>query len=371
MLIYLVCFASSAFFAFLAQKAKNKFLFVFLSIVSILITTILAGLRDVSIGIDTKNYYYGSWLRAMNSTSLSDFFRRYFLFSNDRTEVLSILLIGVTARLTGDFQMFLFLEHLIIISCLYIGAFRLQKHADPVFVLLCFYFLYYNHSLNITRQYISMAILFAAFADLEKRKYLRYLIFTLVAFLFHNTGILGLLPFIVYRVLYPSKWMKNVSLIRKMLVISAILSLFVLFVPAVRLLVEWGFLSRHYLVYLSDEEHAIPKIVILLLVAEAAMIFFFRRGFIRSDEKGDFYVFSSVAFLVLYQLALTISYGKRIASYFSMSNIITMGGIYKNRRLPFNRRFLHILILTAVVVYWLFFYVYKNSSQTIPYVLGI
>ena len=371
-MIYVICFSLSVFLAYVAKRSKSRSNFILFSILSILVTALLAGLRGISVGIDTANYYYGSWARAVASNSISDYFEIYFRYSSERVEILHALYISAIAKWTGNFHLFLFGMHLVIISGVYIGAFRMREHADPVLTLTLFYLLYYNHSLNITKQYVAMAILFAAAADLEKGKTQRYLFFVAIAFLVHNSGILGLLPFFIYTVLYPKKGVGEVPLRRRVLIGVLIVALFYGFIPLTQLLLGRGILSRHYAAYFLDTEGAIPKIVVLLLILEAVVLFFWWKNLRRYDKHGDFFIFCSVAFILIYQLATAISYGKRIAAYLSFLNIVTLGMLPESHKHIFkNEHVIRTGILLAALIYWLFFYVYKNYSRTFPYVLGI
>ena len=73
------------------------------------------------------------------------------------------------------------------------------KEAYPIcFGMLVFYYLFYNTSLNMMRQWIAMAILFMAFSYLILEEKKKYCILTLVACLFHTSAILGFAILIVY-----------------------------------------------------------------------------------------------------------------------------------------------------------------------------
>jgi len=370
-MIYVICFGISTFFAYIAKQANRRYSFIVFSVLSILVTTLLAGFRGLSVGIDTANYFYGSWTRAISSISFSQFFDAY-RYSSERFEILYVLIIGAIANWTGNFQILLFVMHLVIISGIYIGAFRMREHADPVLTLLLFYLLYYNHSLNITRQYMAMAIIFAAAADLEQGKILRYLFFIFVAFMIHNTGLLGLIPLMIYVVLYPKKRLDNVPFRRRVIIGALIVLVLFAFVPFVQFLISRGILSRYYATYFLDTEAAIPKVVILFLIIEAVSLFLMMRELRRNDSHADFFLFCSVAFILIYQLATVISYGKRIAAYFSFLNIVTIGMLPESqKRINFNSHIIRALVIFFALAYWIYCYAYQNNSQTFPYVLGI
>ena len=371
MVIYVICFLLSIAFAYLAKRSKRRAMFIFLSILSIAVTVTLAGLRDVSIGIDTSNYYKGTWATAMMSSSLRSYFRNILRSSSSRFEVLFTILVGLAAKGTGSFHVFKFMIHAIIIVCVYVGAFRMREHADPVFTLLLFYFLYYNHSLNISRQYVSMAIIFAAAADIEHRKILRYLLLVFVATLFHNTGLLGLMPLMIYLVLYPQKRLRNVSLTRRLFIIALIAAVYVGFVPLIQLLLSKGVLSAHYATYVRGVKEPIPGSVIIMLFAEAALLALCWKSFRANNKYGDFFLFTSVMFLVLYCMAPMIYYGKRVAAYLSFINIITVGMTTKTFQRKSNQRIIKGLVVFFAAAYWLYFYAYMNGSRTVPYILGV
>ena len=176
MIIYLVYFAVSAYFAYLARESESRKKAILFSLVSIAIPVLLAGARDFSIGIDVENYRTLTryWMGAASSESLLEYLTIY--SASGYGEYIFALYIGLIGQLTGDFRIFLALSHLVIVSGVYIGAFRQRKHVDPVLVLLLFYLFFFSHSLNIIRQYMAMAILFAALADIEQKKYGRYCI---------------------------------------------------------------------------------------------------------------------------------------------------------------------------------------------------
>ena len=161
MLEYLLCFRISVLFAYQAEKSKNKFIFLLFSLISILFPVILAALRDYSIGVDTSHYLRGTWSMAVKRTdSLSRFLTTYLRVSA-KDEIVYAWFLWIIAKISnGSNRIFLFATQLVIVGGVYIGAFRLKHHANPAFTMLIFYLLYYHHSLNITRQYMAMSIIF-------------------------------------------------------------------------------------------------------------------------------------------------------------------------------------------------------------------
>lgn len=372
-MIYLLCYAISILLAYTAKHTKNRSDFIVISILSISVTALLAGMRDLSIGTDTINYYTHPlyWDGAVNSAGLIDYLKHFAATSRTSVpEVVFALLIGVVQKTTGNYNVFLFIVHLVIVGCVYIGAFRLKDHADPVFTLAVFYLLYFGQTLNIYRQYMALAILFAILRDLEERHDKRYLIITAIAFFIHNTAILGIVPLLLYRILYPNNTHKFVPLIKKMALFSIIVIASASLIPVLRILIDMGIIKRNFLWYLNIENRESHALVLLFLMVEAIGILLFLRRY-RKLEHSDFFIFCSISFAALTYVGSFIKYGDRLAEYFSLINIISIGMIVKCQQSRENRVIVRGAALFVVLFYWLYVYAINNSSNTMPYLWGI
>jgi hypothetical protein len=366
---YLICFTCSVWFAYRAQKSRSKTGFVILSIISIAITVLLAGLRDISIGIDTLNFYNGTWMNAIRSSTLQSFLHLYNNYHISK-EYLYALIVGIVAKTTGDFHLLLVIIHSIIIGGFYIGACRFKKYADPALSLFLFYFFYFNTSLNIFRQFTAMAILFAAAADLGKGRHLRYLFFAMVAFFVHNTAVFGLLLLLLYRLLYPKGRLSNVPLSKRLLIYSFILIAVCSFLPLIRSLNSVGMFKK-YTFFINADSTSAFKAQRLMALVEVLGFVVFLREFRKKYSDSEFFLVCVFSFVVLYQLAAKIPYGQRLPAYFSFYNIVALGMLAKCSLLQRNRMIIQVLVVCAALVYWLFVHVHHNGNETIPYLLGI
>ena len=375
-MIYLVFFAASVYFAYLAFRAEDRKHFCLYSALSIAVTVFLAGMRDMDIGIDVKNYYYLAryWGSATQSESLQAYFAHY--MTTGYGEVVFALFIGLIGQLTGNFRLFLILSHLWIISGVYIGAFRQRKYVNPVLVLLLFYLFFFNHSLNIIRQYMAMAVIFAALADVEERKHLRYAIAVIFASLIHSTALLGLGALLIYWVLYGEielgrRGSVRVSMTVRRLIIAGGLMMAVWgFLPVARFLMSEGILPKKYWYYLYPEGLTPSLIVMGLLVLELAAVYFRRNQLREQTPFFDFFLMCSVSYLILQQLTGIIEYGKRIAAYYSLNNIITIALLASSCKTRKERILVHGGILAIALFYWWYMYVLRNASGTYPYGFG-
>lgn len=376
-MIYLLSFAASVLFAYFANKTENRKNFYIFSICSILVMVLLAGLRDYSIGIDTLNYlnkvYY--WKGAIRADSIIAYIKRYFLFGH--REPLFALIIGFIAQVFGEFRVFLFFSHSVILTGIYIGAYRLKKYVRPELVLLLFYLFYFNSSLNIIRQYIAMAIVFAFFVDLLERKYIRYIVAVVVAVLIHNTALLAFVPFIIHFALYPKKSIQEPRKNVKIILFATICIVTVLLIPMVKLFMTLGILNSKYNFFLNSEYTRMSFTRLGLHILEISGIILLYKELKEKYKLFDFFVLNSTAFFAFHQMATMILYGQRIAVYFALSNIVMICLLTKTKKeiCIFKRNIkLRHVITTAICLlalyYWVYQYVFSLADKTYPYLFG-
>ena len=409
-MIYLVCFAISLLFMYFANKTQNRKLFVAFSVGSILFPVLLAGLRDYSVGIDTMNYltYPRYWGGASSADSLGTYLKDYMDLGIG--EPLFALLCGAVAQLAGNYSVFLILVHTLIITGVYIGVYRFRKEVNPVAVMALFYLVFYNHSLNIMRQYMAMAIVFAVLADIMQGKYLRYCICVAIAMLLHTSAALGFVVLFVYWFVCgdwnwgigkvkclgqkakslickkvsaceekPEKapkcavaytlWdgFKTKILWRQVVLFAALGLLVLVFNPLCHLLIHIGLLSKRYLWFLNMQETGHATMVTLFLLLEMAAVIVLYKKLKKTNRLFDFFFACSGAYLILYQLSAFIVYGKRVAAYFSLANLITIAMLpraFDNKK---HRLFAYLAVFGVVLFYWLYSYALRNASGTFPY----
>lgn len=376
---YLICFILSLCFAYLAKLSASKMTFLIFSTISLTIMITLAALRDYSIGVDTLSYLRLNiyWQGATTSGSLIDYLKYYLI--NGSKEPLFALMLGVIAKVTGEYRVFLFLAQTVIMVGVYIGAYRMKEHANPLLTLLLFYLLYYNYTLNATRQYMALAILFAVVRDIEEGKYKRYIVFTIIATLIHNTSILGFALLLLYYLIYGRKELpkeetfvqrKKVSILRRIIIFGLLIGVFYFYDPISHTLINYGILNSKYLIYLDLKSNATFFASRMFLMVEIIGLGFFFKPFRNNNIHPDFFIFCSISFLLLFQLSTVIRAGARIARFFSLLNICTIGMIVNSQR-GIKKQIICILTISIALLYWIYTYAYINYSYTFPYIIGI
>lgn len=366
-MIYLVCFALSVLFAYFAQKSKSSKCFCLFSVVSIAFPVLLAGFRHYDVGIDTLNYYTKNmyWAGAVQAESLLEYLKMY--FPKGYGDPLFALLIGVIAQTTGNFTLFLVVAEAIVITGVYIGVFRHCKYVNPAFVLCVFYLFFFNSTLNVLRQYMAMAVLFAFLADIPRKKWLRYLVGVYIAFTIHSTAVIGLVPMFLYGVLEFKKGRGLSSFKREMLVSGILLGVVILFVPIIQLLTSIGLLNDRFLFFVENDAVS-PAIIMMCALAIGLLgVVLFIKQIREKCPVADFYIFNSLVYMVLLQLTFFVAYGKRIGLYFAFADLITVGLVEQASTKRKTQWLVRGSFLTIALVYWLYVYWLRNASGTMPY----
>ena len=215
MYIYFFSFGVSSFCFWYAEKKKGTLFYKLFVFVGLIIPISLAGLRDISIGTDTK-YYLRLFEVAKLTEKYVDFLNCRVIMENRLVPVkewemgYTLLVYGVS-RLSGSYQLLMIITHTIIILCVYFGMKHFEQEASIWMGMLSFFFLFFNISLNATRQWLAMAVLFYGFIYVVEDKKCKTLITLLIATSFHSSAFL----FIAICLLY---WYSQINNDRKILV---------------------------------------------------------------------------------------------------------------------------------------------------------
>lgn len=366
-MIYLVCFALSIWFAYLAQKTTTRRKFYLFSVISIALPVLLAGFRHYGVGIDTINYYVKNlyWAGAVKADSLFDCLK--ISFAGGKGDPLFALIMGIVAQTTGSFTVFLLVAQAIIMTGVYIGIFRHRKYVNPAFVLTIFYLFFFNSSLNVLRQYMAMAVLFAFLADIPQKKWKRYLIGVCIAMMLHSTAIIGVAPLVLYIVLEYKKGQGLNTAKRELAVSGLLLCMVLLFVPLIRLATALNLLNDRFLFFLRDSAVSPAVLMIGVLAVTLAAAYLYRKRIRSNCPSADFYIFNSMVYMVLLQLSFFIAYGKRIGLYLAFADLITIGLVEKAPKSRNVRWLVRGGLVVMALCYWAYVYGYRNASETLPY----
>lgn len=169
-------------FAFLCARIAeltNKKRYVIYIIVAF---SLVAGLRKSTVGIDTLGY-----INCIESISIGRLDLAYGLEWSFR-----YICYGLSFVLKEP-QMYLILFAFISNGLIALRLWDFRKHISFSWAITIYYVMFYMMSLNLMRQFVAIAIVFYATRYLSQGKHIKYLLFVLIATLFHQSALIGIL----------------------------------------------------------------------------------------------------------------------------------------------------------------------------------
>ena len=332
----------------------------------VLIPSILAGLRDFSVGVDVLVYGNEWFYRACRYTSLFKYLHDANAYSVNYGYA---FLNYIVSRFTNNPHWFyFFLELLDMIILLGI----MKSNQNKIDVVLCytlFFFFYFNESMNMMRQTPALLIVAYSSVFIENKKPFRFILCILLAMCFHTTAFAAFL-------LYPLSLLTE-SRNRK--IYNALLyALAVFFVVAfgniLDLLGVLGIVNpERYSVYLSASDAVGGRYVRILFFGLLFTLFSLvkRKLWKNSTYVKTLYMYCSFSFILSFMMLLySTSYIIRISYYFDIFLLIYMPMV--SDYLPVTagqqkKGCRKAIIAGMFIMYWLFVFVIRGGGNTIPY----
>lgn len=378
MAVYLLGFSLSLVLIAIAQK-KRKVAFWILSAISLLIPCLIAGLRNPNVGTDVMVYVKQLTHSSIISDDLGDYFRTYWYYSWKNVYVREYdlgfsFLVYVVGRLTNSLSCVLFAIEAFVVIPIYMAIARNRKKFPMWIGMLVFYFLFFNSSLNIMRQWIAMAFLLLAFQFLTEKKYWGTGLLTLFATFFHSTAIIAIPLYGIYWLLRRvdgSQFVQNrLQISAPMMVVGLMgfLSVVALFcMPVIFKILSLVGLSK-FNNYLEGNKLGIEFGQLVLRVPLFMILGLNWRDLRRKTRIAPFYTAMLIFDTVSSQLVSIDVMAYRISNYFALYSVLWLPQVCTSHRDRGIRVISVLLLLGYCLAYWYFTYVLQMRHETYPYV---
>lgn len=352
LLIYLGLAILSFNLAKIAEKT-NKKLYVWIIVI---LLSLVAGLRNISVGIDTKTYDM-----IFKNVSHGKFDLIYGV--EESFKYICDFLLKIWNNSNFLFFIFSFISNTLIL-------FRIWKERSIILYrwsVLAYYIVFFAFSLNGVRQFVAVAIVFYSTLYIKEGYYIKYIVGILFASLFHFSAFIGVI-YLLYDVLF-IKYFNNKRKIRYALFFTLII------VGAV--IVTLNILDR-YSRYFGFSSSLVGVMLIAKIIMFIISILFLsytsKDDNLEINDEGlmaRYYSIVSTRWyyftgLVLTSLDYYFSYMGRIGLYFYMFETIFLGNVFKSK----NKN-IFVLWIKFGYVLILMYYLYQNiisgSQGEIPY----
>lgn len=371
---YFFTFILSTWFVYLGEKSKNKnrrFYYIFF-ILAVLIVSFLAGVRDLNIGTDV--YTYGEWefKAAKNMKNIIQCLTR-----KSEIEPLYRLFVYFISRFANDSHWLYFFTGIFIYGFTLAGLNYYHRKISMPFAWLVYLLLYYGDTLNIMRQFMAISLMFWGFKFAIEHKYKTFILVFLVAFMIHNTAIIFLGIYWIYRYLQ-----KNDTFYKKVLIVLESIVLLVSYGYLLKILSSFGIINERFERYLNASFLfqinpiivRIPFIILIVLFLNR----FYKNNSSSTDSldgkyEADFLVIALILEMFTAEMRAVLPALYRFSYFFYGFKSIA----YTRLLVVFNKKSRLIVgftILAFLVVWWIYGNVIQGNNEIYPYtssILGI
>lgn len=369
MIIYLIVFLISILLIHFAEICKvRKEIKFFLILISLLLPSLLAGLRSYEIGSDTTGYglyWFNQAIRFNDWISFVKYAKGYSIDYGYAS------LLFIASRIGQDAHIFFFILSFLELSGLYVIVKRNCPREVISFSFFVYFLLYFNDSLNNMRQFPAVLIVLYSYRFIKEKKLISFLLSVILATFFHITAFFALL-------LYPVAWMarNRFSKLNLLLITAIVLIACFSFEQIFNIINQFGINLDRYEHYIYNAESG-GKFIRLFLFGSIWIIFLFNKKKYEkyiSNEADIFLFYStiSVAFTSLMFLGIT-NYIIRLSYYFDFFVLIYLPSIIKFDKMKMTRDgkikggTSFIIVVALLLFYWFITYVIRNGAQTVPY----
>lgn len=372
-MIYLIMFILSIIFLSLGLNYKKRIYGKFLIFIGLLFPCIMAGLRGITVGTDTKGYVLNLYNIAFKMDSFNSLIKMSELiyFSSDK---LYLLITYISSKWLNSFQIMLFIYQCLIIFPIYFSLKNIaKKNQDIVFGMLIFYFTLYNLSLNMVRQSIAISFVMLGFSYLKKEltlknKFLSFL-YLIIAIGFHDTALFGIIIYLIYLKLNnPKNNEKSKNLFCIIITCITVFSL-IFYKPLLIFIANIGIYPKA-LVYINKfSNFNIDFLGTIINVLLIIMVVLTKDQSKKMNLNYKFGLLLTILNLLISFIGIFITYTQRLSYYFYFiiisnyiaplcSNNLKKGNIYLKT----------VIVFFAFFVYWLIVICINNNNETLPYV---
>lgn len=315
---YFITFFISVVISYFSQRMinnGNKKIGIFLLILSILPLTLLAGLRSVELGYDTKLYGVSIFERIHNYTG-TEFINYLSISSVEKGFLVVVFLLD---RICGNINFVLFGLQAIISISFIIFMYSYKEKCRFTIMMLVYCCTLYTRSYDILRQGIAIALILLMIVMLDKKKYKTAILLYILSLFCHNSSFAA----IIIPIIYIIENLKIKDKYRYIVYLSACLTITffsAFYTNILQILASFGLVSSKYLVYIGEDFSnssldirfgvTIVKLIVLLCC------FMYKNRSKLYDKKDDKWIMLLVFDFIINFLSFKVRNIDRIAWYF-------------------------------------------------------
>jgi hypothetical protein len=364
---YLICFTASSFLLWFGQNIKRGQSEIFrwsVYIIALLIPSILAGVRDWSLGTDVLYYAYPIFREAQIVPHIGSFSSVY-----DGWIGIGYLWLNIViSQITNNFSIYLFFFFFIEIIFVFLAIYR-WKDKFPIWIgMLVFYAFFFNLSFNLMRQCLGLSIVFLGIKYIFEKKFFFFLFWIFLGSLFHTSSLLVLVYYPLFW--YTNKWTSRKStLLFSVILMSLIIFSNQIFIPllnSISRVVPQAGAVIYYLDYVEKGHGYKNFIYYAFLIA----LFLYKRKIIMK-RFPDIWHFLEITIIIAAIAQLIVLVAGEFAMRFSMIPNWWLCFFIPIVFYSYNKTFPKIFVNAMIIFYcffqWYYTFIYVGAHETQDY----
>ena len=227
----------------------------------------------------------------------------------------------------------------------------------------------YNATYNMVRQSMAISIVFMGVNNVEEKHYARFLIYVIIATMFHSSAPVAFILIVGVHALTSSKILKNNKFYAAVAVCAAFGLLYlirpVIYFAAANITLFEKY--RHYTSSASGFSDTVATTATLLNIGILLVIVLYRNGAIKifGRDNTNFYTYN-LLFLIAYNFIVSF-YTTRVVLYSRFINIIPMGMLFRCIKEKNMKIIMFFAVIGVMMFHWWFSFIYRGWDATWPY----
>lgn len=346
--------------------------------ISVMALCLLAGMRAVGVGTDTRVYLMPVYEAAKRSHSIGEYLNssfHAFTWTTDYVkdmEPLFPLLVLIVTKITGSLYCVQTILELCVILPLYVAV-RKDKNTSLGMAMFVFCMAFYNPSMNMMRQSIAMSLGVLGFEYWKNAEKKNAFICVIIAFLFHTSSLLILLIYLLYDYIVKGTTLSitgnNVS--KRNETPRILISMGIGFVVMIMMSAIVSALSAvgfgEYVSYVTGKLVFMPN-QLLIRIPQIILIIWSYRYLRKDGEDISFFLVMEVYAVLFSQFTSVSGYGGRIALYFAIFEVLVISQAMSALKPRKSGIIIRPLIIGYYMFYWWYYFVFVGAHQTVPYI---
>lgn len=344
-IFYIALAILCGFYAYRAEKTEKK-LYIWLLIA---VLTLISGLRDASVGLDTQSYLDKSKMLALGRFDLA--------YGLEDTFKMIVFLIQ---KMVPSGQFVLLLLAFVTNWCIINRFWELRSISWFTCMVLCYYLTFYFTTMNTVRQFCAVSIVFYGVRYLDQKRVLDFVKTVILAMLLHQSAAVGF----VFLAIYCLRWKELPQQQKKAFYLCVVV------IPVVVVVLLLTRFFGRYTKYFTALNIDIGVMLPLKLVLFALVMRIYLKTI--KDQKDTCLQFRIVTAVLGYTLALILGMTgyvfelmDRISWYFFLYEGVCIGILLKEESV--RRRIACGCVAGCLVIYSFAYSMLNNSQGQMPY----